>query len=261
VLQKLCVFLLIIAIASVNATAKRYEGSGPWEDPTRWIPPGLPGEPDEIRIEGGNTLTVSSAVPTVLRVIAGLEGSGTLHILSGGVVTTTDWSAAAMGGGANTGTFNIDAGGAMNIGTHLWVAEAAASVGYMNVYGTVNVGGILGLGSVGFNPGGTGYLTVYPGGVLNLSNIHGDGSSSIMGSSVLNIIAGSSGLVTLPGDFVSVVQAYVDAGKITGNGDPANVVITCDMSTGFDTHVTAIPEPATIALLGIGGLLIRRRKA
>jgi len=62
--------------------------------------------------------------------------------------------------------------------------------------------------------GGTGYVNVNDG-LLALSNIHGDGVSSITGASVLDIELGS---VTLPRDFTSVIGDYVTAGKILAFG-------------------------------------------
>jgi hypothetical protein len=257
--KKLCVFLLILAMASMkNAAACRYIGCGPWEIAENWDcgggptePPRLPGPDDDARINWGCTVTVSSAVPTVFRVLVGCDESGTLHVQAGGTLSMSDCAMVAVGGNPNTGTLNVDAGATVDIGSHLWAAEVAGSVGNINVSGTVNVGGILGLGSVGFIPGGVAFLNVLDGGVLNLSNIHGDGSS-IQPGSVLDICG--SGLVTLPADFEVIVNLYVDAGRITACGGACTVVITViydGMGNPLQTWITA--ECPTLTVLAPNG--------
>lgn len=258
-MKKLLFIVFVCAIASIaNAADIRYMGDGPWETTANWNGGVMPGALDAARMNwGNNTVTVSTTVPTVNQLQAGVDEPGTLHVLSGGVVTTTTWAGAGVAG-ACTGTFNVDAGGTMNVGGHLWVgAGAAGNVGIVNISGTVNVGGIIGLGTInaGTASGGTGTVNVLDGGALNLANIHGLGYSIFSGS-VLDI--SGSGVVTLPGDFVAVINAYVANGYITGNGIANNVLAEV---VGGQTLVTATPEPVSIALLGLGALLLRRRNA
>ena len=258
------VALCVICSAAANAVTYRYEGNGAWENASiteGWTadngathPGVLPGAADEARFNwGGAEVTVSSAVPAVWRVYPGCDEGGTLTVNNGGVVSMADCLMMAVGGNPNTGILNVKAGGTVSAGGHLWAAENPASTAILNISGTLNIGGILGLGSVGFGNGGAGYLNVLNGGVVNLTNIHGDlvNLPSIKGSSRLDI---TGGLVTLPGDFVAVVQAYVDAGKIIA--DHGIGIVGIEFSEGR-TLVT--PEPITLSLLGLGALLLRRR--
>jgi hypothetical protein len=254
-MRKLLFFILVCVVASTaNAAVIRYMGNGAWETAAGWQGGVIPGAADEARMNwGGATVTVSTAVPAVFRVFTGCDEAGNLIVHSGGVVTMADCLMMAVGGNPNTGsTLTVEAGGTVSAGGHLWMAENAASTAIMNVSGTVNIGGIIGLGGVGFGAGGIGTVNVLNGGILHLSNIHGDmvNLPSIHPGSLLSVTEG--GLVTLPGDFVSVVQAYIDAGRISG--------IVVPVYTGeIITQTNIIPEPITLSLLGLGALLLRKR--
>jgi hypothetical protein len=55
------------------------------------------------------------------------------------------------------------------------------------------------------------------------------------------------------------IQRLVDAGKIVAFGGGGTVSWSYDFLND-ETHIWGVPEPATIALLGLGGLLLVRRK-
>ena len=113
--------------------------------------------------------------------------------------------------------------------------------------GTVNVGQMLGLGWAG----GIGFVNVNDGGVLDLFQLHGDGASSMKNGSILDITG--TGQVLLPGNYTNVINAYVANGSIYGNGVLGNINI--DVSGGVTT-ITAVPEPSTVLLLGLGAMCL-----
>lgn len=287
--------LLLVCVVLVTAFAQaatlRYMGSGDYMDGTKWTmdnvnPYGLPQVADTIRANwGGGTITLSQVAPNAIyRFQLGVDESGTLQVNAGGSLTTTSGSKVGNNN-ACTGTLIINEGGTvtvqnnwlmvagsslvtgivdinggtLNIGTHLWTTTGAGSNATININsgGVINVGGIIGLGSVDFAAGGGAtLLNVNDGGLLALNNIHGDGMSSIKNGSLIDILG--TGRITLQGDFVGVINSYAANSLIAGNGILGNVQAV--FADGITT-VTAVPEPASLAILGLGVMaLIRKRK-
>lgn len=276
----------------------RYNGSGNWDNVSNndsgWglnpnNPPvadgSLPTTADTARINfGNNTVTVDSAVPAVGVVQIGVDEGGTLVVASGGVLDTTgQLRVGNNGGGVNAGltvqsggqlnvggilwsstngavgNINIEAGGAVSVGDHLWLGVNGPSL--INIAGSLTqTAGILGLGTSNASTpgGGTVTLTVQDGGLLALNNLSGAaGTPSIQAGSVLDLQG--SGQLTLPGDFTGAINDYVAANKITGNGisGPGSVSV---VFAGGETVVTAVPEPSSVFLSGVAGLLFLGRR-
>jgi len=142
----------------------------------------------------------------------------------------------------------------MNIAGHLWVASNTDSIGTVDITGgSLSIGGMIGIGTIdAVNPsGGTGTVNVNDGGLLALANIHAEGTSIHPGS-MLNLYG--TGQVTLPGNFEAVIANYAAAGLISGDGIPSNV--QASFADGVTTVV--VPEPASMILLGLGGLALLR---
>lgn len=291
-----------LVASQAEADTFRYRQTGNWTDVTDGTTPGwglnpnnngspgsLPGLGDDARINwGGNTVTVDSAVGEVSRVQIGVDESGTVVVANGGVLTATldvlagNNNANATGtlevqsGGTvnigrilwsannnSTGVIDIQTGGVVNVASHLWWGVTGAAT--VTITGTLNqTGGILGLGTSDASTasGGTAAVTIGDNGVLSLNNISGSaGLPSIQAGSEIDITG--TGELRLPGDLTGLLQDYVDAGKIVGEGVASNPELTIDTTKnpGFTTvYLVPVPEPSSLALLIAGGLLGARRR-
>jgi len=231
---------------------------GNWGDPCNWTNqiPGVNNGKAVFNVPGAADCWVVGIQPDFDQLVQGDGGpGGVIRVRNTGSLTATatisGWSAIGYN---DTAHMIVETGGTVTFRGHLWIGAD----GILEIDGgTVIVEGMIGLGWLV----GIGYVDVNDGGLLALSNIHGDGSSSIKGGSLLNIIG--TGMVTLPGDFEAVIAAYVANGLIVGNGIVGNVAIDVGITNpGFTTvtvpgvdagvdMITWANEP--VPLNGVGG--------
>lgn len=225
-------------------------GSQAWGDVDNWTN-GLPTAADKavFNVPGAAEAQVSGSFSDMQIVQGDGNDGGTLRILDGGTLTTkVAWSAVGYN---NVAHAIVDAGGTYHFGQHAWIGLNAGGVGTLDISGNVRVDGMLGLGW----GGGQGFINVKDGGILDLNQMHGDGATSVKNGSILNIETG--GQILLPGDYTGAINKYIANGLMASNGVIGDVNI--DVSSG-NTVLTAVPEPATMLLLGLGGLLLRKRR-
>ena len=277
--------LVILAVFSVAANAGEVwwgwagqsptGGNGEWGTARNWGSGVLPGAADSacINQNGDPYPTLSSGSYGVTNTLIGYWGNGGM-MMTGGSLGVSNLFAVGYEGGvwngpASNAVFTMNDGligdlsNTNNDPGQLWVGYSNFASYKTN--GTMNMNG----GRVdvrwNINVGGGAGNTV---GHLNL-----DGGQIHLWQT-LNIAAGSN--LDLGGGTLSIwnkdggktraeIEAMITGGLITGNGIVGNVKITefdnlqNDGKNGF--ALTVLPEPATMVLLGIGGLgLIRRRK-
>jgi hypothetical protein len=163
---------------------------------------------------------------------------GVVRITSGGTLDTlVSWSAIGYNDSAH---MIVETGGTLNFGQHAWIGFLPGAVGTLDIDGgTVHVASQLGLGW----SGGDGFINIMDGGLLALSNIHP--TDSIKQTSVIDIIG--NGKITIPGDFTGTMDAYIAAGKITGNGLAGMANVQASFANGVTT-VTAVSDPVGLAI-------------
>jgi hypothetical protein len=222
-----CALLGLIVAGQVMAADIRYKASGDYFLTTNdtanvngWQWSYVPDWEHTIRLnwggEVGNTVTLGSVAPDVLRFQFGVGESGHLIINAGGSLTAsgaTGGSTVGNNGGSNRfGRITVNAGGylramtaAMKVGdaatgmitnnggtvvvdSHLWVGcnNTAGVNGTIVIKngGVFNVGSMLGLGTVNATgpSGNKGFVYVQTNGILNLANIQAAASTNLDGS-------------------------------------------------------------------------------
>ena len=210
----------------------------------------------------GSTMTVSST-------LIGFWNPGRMD-MTGGDLTNTGTLAVGYAGGTSAGTSHsqLNISGGNLYAEWMWCGSAYDGNTWRNdgkvvmTGGTLTVGGGLYMNDPlvwGTGPApSSGFLDLYVG-TVTLNDLY------MLANDTIRI---SAATLDLPGigidtdDLaVRVLSDYVTNGYIVaGTGRTLDVAFYDNGDDGQGIIITAIPEPMTIALLGLGGLFLRRRK-
>lgn len=213
---------------SAQAATITSAGSGDYNTGATWVDSSVPGTLDDAVITDGHALTSSSSI------VIGL--SGTVSVNNGsftGDELNLGWVPPTSG--TVTNELNIGSQGSVTLSSILWLYDRSLGISGANGKSTVNFSGAGGSLTLNFGSGGS----------ARVSYISGSNTFSELSFEQL----WDAGILTLDGKSGLTNDEFVD-----------NFTVSNVNETG-DT-ITAVPEPGSLALLGLGGLCVlqRRRK-
>jgi hypothetical protein len=250
-------FVLVLAFVS-NASATFWTnttGDGLWKTPGNWDTGVVPTPTDQVYLNSGVGPTIDSGTAATSNKLwgpgnGGVGGDMTMTIDGGSLAVSAGcfWSVGQTAGRHGIAVLE-DA--TVTVGTDLYVGNDGDGTFSMSGNSTVTVGGTL---HVSNKLSSTfGHVNLYSGllDTVDLTGYH-EGNDIL-----IDIYEGT--LIVRKKSGGPLQEGWIDKGYIIGYGGAGTVILEHDDVTGWDT-LTAIPEPATIALLSLGGLALIRRK-
>lgn len=243
-------FVLLMSLAS-DATATQYWSSardGLWNDGVTWNDAaGYPVAGDIGYMNVGTKVTVNGTAEACAEIHVGSWSGNsdtvTLDIINGGSLAVSGLAYVGVAAG-DVGVININ--GAMTVGSHLQIGNGGNGTVNMNG-GTIDISDHLVVANP-WVPAQAGLLNLNAGVVTAVNFAMND---------ALGVIDIYAGKLKLLGDWTAVLQPCIDNGSIKGYNGAGTVVMGI---VGAYTEVTAVPEPATMTILALGGLALLRRR-
>jgi len=260
-MKKVICLVMLVSFVGWSAGSDFHNGGGDgrWDNPLNWSD-GVPQSNDGAFILNGNTALIDSATTAYgYNIHIGAYGAVSGVNMTGGSLTVGNWGLnIGRGGNGDTnhtgseGTFQMSGGvltaDYVNL-PQMWGTSPLIKGYWLMEGGTANVGWM----KIGGDNGlGDGLLELY-GGTINLSS-HLEMTAGFMDitDGIMNVSGGLEPLITQ-----GTIQQYIDDGWIYSSlggvlmeyDDPSNTIT-----------LTGVPEPATMSLLLMGGLLLRRKK-
>ena len=286
--KKFLSLVLVLALSGIAVGANMAfigDGDGSsWADSLNWnnLTDGtgsyrIPASTDFAR-PIGNMVTVNTTGAVADRLqMRGVANSGTT-ILNGMDLTTSGSVEMDSSTAGSSVTVTIDAGGTLNACTQSLATSAYSAFklgrnartgnSVANVNGTLNVISsdgsskselLIGSWSIGGEGGGGNgnwTLNVGAAGIVNVDDLWVD---MVPGDGTATIDITDGGVIIVDGDVRGQIGGAVFGGAFYGDSVLGKVQMDYNVTNAGKTTIQ-VPEPATIALLGLGGLLLRKRK-
>ncbi len=268
---------LVVASAAVAAPVT-WNGStdGNWETGTNWSTGSMPNldGTDTATIGNGDTVTYNPGPDLTINAGSSLtinggstwqQGPTNWSQVNGGSLVLDNGTFSRTGGGnlvlgfndGDDATLSLDNGSEINLGGELWLGHTSAIT---NQIISVNIAGGSSINAT--TPGAVGLWLWDPDAAGNDFNINfesGLAVSSINARLGVRTVAGSGGNAALWETLWNDGILTIDGGN-AGNFSDHFVTSGTPGTSDYSIQTIPVPEPGSLALLGLGGLMIARRR-
>ena len=248
-MRNLLLLVLLLAVTgAAGAVEIQWRGtiSQDWTLPGNWNTGAVPGTADLANINRTPGPLLDSASISVGNIKV---GGGTLTVSGATLNTTSSWLILGYDAGT-TGDMTFNSGTINTAGT-MYVGFSGNGNLTMND-GTMNVNGAR--FGIGYNSSASVGHVYLNGGVITAADF--SMAKNAGATATMDIKAGK---LVLSGDKTGTLETYIGNGWITGYGSAANVRYDYNETTPGKTTLWAVPEPATLLLLGLGSMLLRKK--
>jgi len=249
-----CLFALIFVGSALGTNWNGSAGNGLWKTGSNWDGGVAPTAADNATFyyNPGQAVVIDDGTAGTCATLEGLgwygnTNQGTLTVQSNGSLTAGTGITLGQGGPA---ALIVDGGTVTAAGSGVFVYVGHDSAGVLQVKNdgkiTVETLYVTVAGGSGHVQLDSGLLTVN-----NWMSMNAFGTMDITGGKMVIPWADLAWMQT-------TYQPLIDAGQITGYGD--KLLARVGYEEGVGATLYAVPEPATIAMLSLGGLALIRRK-